>query len=102
MILPIWKYSWLKIIQLINCYFLSYLRGKAKVKVAENVKVAIEILESKKFHIIIIIMDINMAIMNGYEAMKIIIRSKAEFKDYKIIVITGSGNKKNVSRLIVI
>jgi CheY-like chemotaxis protein len=79
------------------------LRGKAKVKGAENVKVAIEILESKKFHIIIIIiMDINMAIMNGYEAMKIIIRSKAEFKDYKIIVITGSGNKKNVSRLIVI
>jgi len=72
--------------------FSQLLEGeKAKVKIAENGKVAIEILESKKFDIII--MDINMPIMNGYEAMKII-RSKAEFKDYKIIVITGSGNKK--------
>jgi CheY-like chemotaxis protein len=64
---------------------------KANVKVAENGKEAIEILESKKFDIIL--MDINMPIMNGYEAMKRI-RSKAEFKDYKIIVLTGSGNKK--------
>jgi CheY-like chemotaxis protein len=64
---------------------------KAKVKVANNGKEAIEILSSEKFDIIL--MDIQMPIMNGFEAIKII-RSRAEFKSYKIIAITGNGNKQ--------
>ena len=64
---------------------------KAKVKVAENGKVAIEMLNAEKFDIIL--MDINMPIMDGFEAIRII-RSTVEFKDYKIIAITANDDKR--------
>ena len=72
--------------------FSQLLEGrKAKVKVAENGKVAIEMLNTEKFDIIL--MDINMPIMDGFEAIRII-RSTVEFKDYKIIAITANDDKR--------
>mgnify|MGYP006108841681 CR=1 FL=1 len=58
---------------------------------AENGKVAIEMLNAEKFDIIL--MDINMPIMDGFEAIRII-RSTVEFKDYKIIAITANDDKR--------
>ena len=58
---------------------------------AENGKVAIEMLNAEKFDIIL--MDINMTIMDGFEAIRII-RSTVEFKDYKIIAITANDDKR--------
>lgn len=66
-------------------------REVAKVKVAENGKVAIEMLNAENFDIIL--MDINMPIMDGFEAIRII-RSTVEFKDYKIIAFTANDDKR--------
>jgi len=68
----------------------SILQGRGiKTRVATNGVEAIEILEQEP-HLNLVLMDIMMPVMDGYEAMRRI-RKKAEFKDLPIIALTAKA-----------
>ena len=58
----------------INFYYLKTIFRKTSAKIlrAKNGKEAVEIIHEHRGHIDLILMDLNMPIMDGYEAMKII------------------------------
>ncbi|MBP1988964.1 CHASE3 domain-containing protein [Paenibacillus eucommiae] len=63
------------------------------VKVASNGKEGLELLEEER-DIDLILMDIMMPIMDGYEAMKII-RNKLQYKELPIIALTAKAMKND-------
>jgi len=85
-----------------NIFALSrILKKKLKMNVitAENGKIAIEKLEKDKDIIDIVLMDIMMPIMNGYEAIEKI-RTKECYKDLPIIAITAKAMKQDREKCI--
>jgi CheY-like chemotaxis protein len=58
----------------VNFFYLKTLFKKTHATVlrAKNGKEAVEIIEKNKGHIDLVLMDLNMPVMNGYEAMRII------------------------------
>jgi len=72
----------------VNFFYLKTLLQKAEAKVirAKNGKEAVEIIAKHKGDIDLILMDLNMPVMDGYEAMRII---KAEHPSIPIIAQTA-------------
>jgi CheY-like chemotaxis protein len=72
----------------VNFYYLKTLlqRANAKVIRAKNGKEAVEIISENKGGIDLILMDLNMPVMDGYEAMRII---KSRYPSIPIIAQTA-------------
>lgn len=72
----------------VNFFYLKTLLQKAEAKVirAKNGKEAVEIIAKNKGEIDLILMDLNMPVMDGYEAMRII---KSEHPAIPIIAQTA-------------
>jgi CheY-like chemotaxis protein len=72
----------------VNFFYLKTLLQKAEAKVirAKNGKEAVEIIAKNKGEIDLILMDLNMPVMDGYEAMRII---KAKHPSIPIIAQTA-------------
>jgi CheY-like chemotaxis protein len=72
----------------VNFYLLKaiFKRTEARILRAKNGKEAVDIIEQFKGDIDLILMDLNMPVMDGYEAMKII---KSEYPQIPIIAQTA-------------
>jgi len=83
-----------------NIYALAQILEEKEIEIleAENGEVAIEILKNNK-DIDLILMDIMMPVMDGYDAMKII-RNIPELKNIPIITLTAKAMKEDYQKAI--
>ncbi|MEN9522870.1 MAG: hypothetical protein RL065_1247 [Bacteroidota bacterium] len=81
----------------INCFVLKqfFKQWKVEAEYAENGKIAIEMLEKSKFDLIL--MDLQMPIMDGFEAVQII-RSRADNKYKKLPIVALTANAAKETR----
>ncbi|BDU51156.1 PAS domain S-box protein [Haliovirga abyssi] len=84
----------------INAHLLEYLMKKINFKTitATNGKIAIEILE-KMEKIDLILMDIQMPVMNGYEATKII-KNDSKLNKIPIIAVTAYAREEEIEKIL--
>ena len=74
-------------------FIVSNLEQKYKIKTAPNGKVALKILE--KFDIDLILLDIQMPVLNGYETAKQI-QNDTRLKEIPIIFITAKSDSESI------
>ncbi|MBX2946930.1 MAG: response regulator [Cyclobacteriaceae bacterium] len=78
-------------------YAQSILRGwNCKTDVAENGLVAIEKLKSKEYDVVL--MDIQMPVMDGYEATKVIRMMAPPINSIPIVALTANATKNDIDR----
>jgi CheY-like chemotaxis protein len=79
----------------INCFVLKqfFKQWKVEAEFAENGKIALEMLDKSKFDLIL--MDLQMPIMDGFEAVQIIRgRADKKYKKLPIIALTANAAKE--------